>query len=48
MPHLVWFDPPEENGACILLITGGGYNACVDGLWIDRLTERFTELDMLR
>ena len=45
MPHLDWFDPPKKkNGACILLITGGGYNACVDGLWIDRLAKIFTEL----
>ena len=28
----------------MLLITGGGYNACVDGLWIDRLAKRFTDL----
>ena len=45
MPHLDWFDAPKKkNGACMLLITGGGYNACVDGLWIDRLAKRFTDL----
>ena len=27
----------QRRSSCILLITGGGYNACVDGLWIDRL-----------
>ena len=26
------------------MITGGGYNACVDGLWIDRLAKIFTKL----
>jgi len=37
MPYLDWFDAPKKkNGACMLFITGGGYNACVDGLWIDR------------
>ena len=45
MPYLDWFNPPKKkNGACMLFITGGGYNACVDGLWIDRLAKRFTEL----
>lgn len=45
MPHLDWYEPPaEKNGACMLLITGGGYNGCVDGVWIDRVAKKLTEL----
>ena len=45
MPYLDWYEAPaEKNGGCMLLITGGGYNRCVDGAWIDRVAERFTEL----
>ena len=29
MPYLKWFDTPsEKNGACMLLISGGGYKNC--------------------
>ena len=45
MPHLDWYNAPaEKNGACMLLISGGGYNSCCDGVWIDRLAKKFTEL----
>ena len=45
MPHLDWYEPPaEKNGACMLLISGGGYSNCCDGEWIDRVAKRFTEL----
>ncbi|HAR64730.1 MAG TPA: alpha/beta hydrolase, partial [Lentisphaeria bacterium] len=45
MPHLDWYEPPaEKNGGCMLLISGGGYNNCCDGRWIDRVAKRFTEL----
>jgi len=45
MPHLDWYAPPaEKNGGCILLISGGGYQSCCDGAWIDRAAKQFTEL----
>ena len=45
MPHLDWYAPPaEKNGACMLLISGGGYASCCDGVWIDRVAKKFTEL----
>ena len=31
MPYLEWFDAPEKpNGACMILISGGGYYNCCD------------------
>ena len=45
MPHLDWYEAPvEKNGACMLLISGGGYQNCCDGAWIDRVAEKFTGL----
>lgn len=45
MPHLDWYDAPAiKNGACMLLITGGGYQGCVDGVWIDRVAKKLTSL----
>lgn len=45
MPYLAWYDAPAtKNGACMLLISGGGYQNCCDGVWIDRVAQRFTEL----
>ena len=45
MPYLNWYDAPKEkSGGCMLLISGGGYNGCVDGVWIDRVAKKFTEL----
>lgn len=45
MPHLDWYEPPaEKNGGCMLLISGGGYQSCCDGVWIDRAAKKFTEL----
>ena len=45
MPHLDWYAPPaEKNGGCMLLISGGGYQSCCDGAWIDRAAKQFTEL----
>ncbi len=44
MPHLDWYDAPAtRNGACMLLISGGGYNSCCDGVWIDQVAKRFTD-----
>jgi len=45
MPHLDWYPAPShKNGACMLLISGGGYQSCCDGVWIDRVAKKFTEL----
>ena len=45
MPYLDWYDAPaEKNGGCMLLISGGGYYSCCDGVWIDRVAKKFTEL----
>jgi len=45
MPHLDWYEAPaEKNGGCMLLISGGGYHNCCDGVWIDRVAQKFTEL----
>ena len=45
MPHLDWYEAPaEKNGGCMLLISGGGYQNCCDGVWIDRVAQKFTEL----
>ena len=43
MPHLDWYEPPtNKNGGCMILIPGGGYQAC-GGDWIDAIAKRFTE-----
>jgi acetyl esterase/lipase len=45
MPHLDWYEAPaQKNGGCMLLISGGGYQSCCDGVWIDRVAKKFTEL----
>ncbi|MBN2313086.1 MAG: hypothetical protein JXM79_04100, partial [Sedimentisphaerales bacterium] len=45
MPYLDWYEAPaEKNGGCMLLISGGGYQSCCDGVWIDRIAKKFTEL----
>ena len=45
MPHLDWYEAPaEKNGGCMLLISGGGYQSCCDGVWIDQVAKKFTEL----
>ena len=37
MPYIEWFDAPtEKNGACMLLISGGGYQNCCDWRWIEQ------------
>ncbi|MFZ9935481.1 MAG: alpha/beta hydrolase [Luteolibacter sp.] len=44
MPYLEWHqEPSRKNGGCALLITGGGYQGCVDGVWIGRVAKRLTE-----
>lgn len=44
MPYIEWYDAPtEKNGGCVLLITGGGYNSCVDAVRIDQIAEQLTE-----
>jgi acetyl esterase/lipase len=48
MPHLDWYEAPaEKNGACMLLISGGGYQNCCDGVWIDRVAKKLTGLGFL-
>ena len=45
MPHLEWYEPPaQKNGACMLLISGGAYENLYDGVWIDRVAKKLTEL----
>ncbi len=45
MPHLDWYEPPaEKNGGCMVLISGGGYQNCCDGVWIDRVAKELTGL----
>lgn len=43
--YLEWFDQPEaavRNGACMILISGGGYDSCCDVDLISRWRERLT------
>ncbi|MEI7903616.1 MAG: hypothetical protein WCK89_25545, partial [bacterium] len=36
MPYLDWYEAPaEKNGGCMVLLSGGGYQSCCDGMWID-------------
>lgn len=45
--YLEWFDAPEkavDNGCCMILISGGGYEACVDTHLIKLWRETFTKL----
>jgi len=36
MAHLDWYEAPAaKNGGCMLLIPGGGYQSCIDDVWID-------------
>lgn len=47
MPFLEWFEAPDasvDNDACMILISGGGYNSTCDGRLIDLWHKRFTEL----
>ena len=45
MPYLDWYEAPvEKNGGCMLLISGGGYQNCCDGEWIDRVAKKLTGL----
>jgi acetyl esterase/lipase len=45
MPYLDWYEAPaEKNGSCMLLISGGGYQNCCDGEWIDRVAKKLTGL----
>jgi len=44
VPCLQWYVPPwKPNGACVILISGGGYNALTDGLLLNRWNEKLTE-----
>ena len=43
--YLEWFDQPDaavRNGACMILISGGGYDSCCDVDLISRWCERLT------
>ena len=45
--YLEWYDAPAEdirNGGCMILISGGGYNSCVDVNYIKLWRETFTAL----
>ncbi|MBN8460969.1 MAG: alpha/beta hydrolase [Verrucomicrobia bacterium] len=45
MPYLDWYEAPaQKNGGCMLLISGGAYQNCCDGVWIDRVAQRLTGL----
>ena len=47
MPYLEWFEAPDasvDNDACMILISGGGYNNTCDVGLIDLWHKRFTEL----
>lgn len=45
MPHLNWYEAPAvTNGGCMLLITGGGYQSCCDGVWIERVAQKLIGL----
>jgi acetyl esterase/lipase len=45
MPYLEWYEAPaENNGGCMLLISGGAYQNCCDGKWIDRAAKKLTGL----
>ncbi len=45
MPYLEWYEAPaEKNGGCMLLISGGAYQCCCDGVWIDRVAQKLTRL----
>lgn len=45
MPYLEWFDAPAKevrNGACMILISGGGYFSCCDVLHVQHWREVLT------
>ncbi len=43
--YLEWFEVPKEsNGACMILISGGGYNSCCDMSLIELWRKEFTAL----
>jgi len=47
IPYLEWFEAPSEdvdNDACMILISGGGYNSTCDWKLIDLWHEKLTEL----
>ena len=45
MPYLDWYAAPaEKNGGCMVLISGGGYQSCCDGVRIDRVAQKLTGL----
>ncbi|MBO5642953.1 MAG: alpha/beta hydrolase [Kiritimatiellae bacterium] len=46
MPRLEWYEPPLENEntrACMILISGGAYQNCCDGYWVDWLARRLVQ-----
>ena len=44
MPYIEWHKAPaKNNGGCVLLIRGGGYNSLVDSDWINAFADKFTE-----
>ena len=45
MPYLEWFEAPANpNGACMILVSGGGYQCCCDVGLIKLWKETFTKL----
>ena len=45
MPYLEWFEAPAKpNGACMILVSGGGYQCCCDVGLIKLWKETFTKL----
>ena len=45
MPYLEWFEKPAQpNGACMVLVSGGGYQCCCDVGLVKAWKETFTKL----
>ncbi len=46
MPHLEWYQAPKAEGktdACMIIISGGAYQNCCDGYWVDWLARRLVK-----
>ena len=44
-PYLEWFERPQNaNGACIILVSGGGYKRCCDGELVQEWRRKLTKL----
>lgn len=44
IPYIEWFEKPAKpSGLAMLLISGGAYKCCCDGVWIDSIAKYLTE-----